>query len=156
MQGNVPLLAKILRIASMKVSLKAYIFTVGALLLLTALVIYRYEKLLHTIRYEKANGPVAGGAPSNKRYTAAGIIALIRSSKEYLGDSITLFDNGQIHSNNDRFQGTINGVTGSSANMDIVISHTGSNNLPIQYNIYVLAAQYYRQQYHIPPNAKPN
>lgn len=139
----------------MKVTIRAYVFTVGVLLILMALVIYRYEKILTGIRYGHLDH-VEGGAPSNKQYTATGIIALIKSSKEYLGDSITLFDNGQIHSNNDRFQGTLNGVTGSKANMDIVLSHTGSNNLPVQYNIYVLAAQYYRQQYQIPATAKPN
>jgi hypothetical protein len=140
----------------MKVSLRTYTFTVGVLLLLIGLVIYRYEKLLDNLHYDKALGQIVGGAPSNKHYTAAEIIALIKSSSAYLGDSITLFDNGQIHSNNDRFQGTINAVTGTKANMDIVMSHTGSNNLPVQYNIYVLAAQYYRQQYLTPSNAKPN
>ncbi|HEV3325262.1 MAG TPA: hypothetical protein VG052_06635 [Puia sp.] len=140
----------------MKVTLRAYIFTVAALLLFIVLVIYRYEKLLTQVRHDLSFGHVEGGAPSNKHYTAGQIIALIKGSKEYLGDSVTVFDNGQIHSDNGKFQGTLNAVTGSEANMDIVRSNTGTNNLPIQYNIYVLAAQYYRQQYHIPSNAKPN
>jgi hypothetical protein len=139
-----------------RITLRAYLFTVGSLLLLITLVIFRYEKLLAKIRYDKNFERVEGGAPSNKHYTAAEVIALIKGSKEYLGDSITLYDNGQIHTSNEKFQGTLNAVTGSSANMDIVTSRAGSNNLPIQYNIYLLAAQYYRQQYAIPPTAKPN
>ena len=138
----------------MKVTIKAYLFTIGVFLILIALIICRYEKLLTSVRTENV-ARVEGGS-HDKRYTASEIIALIKASKEYLGDSVTVFDDGQIRTGNGQFQGTINAVTGSTANMDVVRSNMGTNNLPIQYNIYLLAAQYYRQQYHIPPTAKPN
>src|ERR1700748_3868470 len=91
-------------VIDMKIPLKAYLFTVAALLLLTALVIYRYEKILKKIHDERNFVRVQGGAPVPKPYTAAGIIALIKSSKSYLGDSITIFENGEIHSSNGSFQ----------------------------------------------------
>lgn len=140
----------------MKVAIKTYLFTVGALLLLIGLIIYRYEKLLAKTPAGPGLERVAGGAPAMRHFTAAEMITLIKNSKAYLGDSITILDNGQVHSNNYKFQGTINAVVNSRANMDIVQSQTGSNNLPIQYNIYVLAAQYYRDQYHLAPTEKSN
>lgn len=72
---------------------------------------------------------------------------MIKSSKEYLGDSITIYENGKIQSSNEKFFGTINAVLESEANMALVKSNCNANNLPLQYNIYVLAATFYRQQY---------
>jgi hypothetical protein len=123
------------------------IFTIVIFCIILMLVIYRYEKLLVEVRKETHFENVAGGYPSAKKYTAGEIIALIRGCKEYLGDSITIFDNGQMSTSNSKFQGTINGVLSSKDNMAIVKADMESNRLPIQYNIYTLAATYYRQQY---------
>ena len=113
-----------------------------------AIIVYRYEQLLGRQKKEQVSlGAVPGGQPSNKQYTAAEIIDLIKKSKEYLGDSITIFDNGDITSSNSKFQGTLQAVINSKDNMDIVQNNAKTNRLPLQYNVYVLAAIYYRQQY---------
>lgn len=123
------------------------IFIIFLFCVVLALVIYRYEKLLVEVRKETHFENVTGGAPLPKQYTAGEIIALIKGSKEYLGDSITIFANGQMSTSNGQFQGTINSVLSSPDNMDMVKYNMGNNKLPIQYNIYILAATYYRQQY---------
>jgi hypothetical protein len=123
------------------------IFTIFFFCVVLILVIYRYEKLLKEVRKENLVENVAGGYPSAKKYTAGGIITLIKGCKEYLGDSITIFDNGQMSTSNGQFQGTINAVLSNKDNMDVVMANMETNRLPVQYNIYVLAATYYRQQY---------
>ena len=99
---------------------------------------------------------VEGGVSSERKYNAQEIIHLISSSPVYLGDTITIFDNGEMQSSLRRFQGTINSVLNSKPNMDIVMDQMETNKLPVQYNVYLLAAQYYRQQYptDLPANAK--
>lgn len=126
---------------------KPLIFTIVVFSIVLGLVIYRYERLLKEVRQETHFEPVAGGFPANKKYSAAEIVALIKASKDYLGDSITIFDNGQMNSSNGKFQGTINAVISTKENMDMVKANMDANKLPIQYNIYALAATYYRQQY---------
>lgn len=126
---------------------KPLIFLIVFFSIVTWLIIRRYELLLAKTRAETHFENVTGGAPHDKKYTAPEIIALIKDSKEYLGDSITIFDNGEIRSGNEKLQGTINAVIGSKDNMDVVKAAMAGNKLPIQYNIYVLAATYYRRQY---------
>lgn len=110
-------------------------------------VIFRYEELLSKQKKQDLLPAVQGGALSGKVYSSSEIIKLIAASKEYIGDSITIFDNGEILSANGKFQGTINAVIHSEENMEIVHANTSTNKLPLQYNVYVLAATYYRQQY---------
>lgn len=127
---------------------KLLLFTILVSSLTIAIIVYRYEHVL--ARYKKQEqslGAVLGGQPSDKQYTATEIIGLIKKSKEYLGDSLTIFDNGDILSSNTKFQGTIKAVIESKDNMDIVRNNARTNGLPLQYNVYVLAATYYRQQY---------
>lgn len=131
---------------SMKKIHKLLVFIIGFFIILIGLIIYRYEKLLEQTRAEVSFGRVEGGA-TLKKYNAHEIISLIRSSKEYLGDSITIFDNGEMQSSNAKFQGTIQAVIHSGDNMSMVKSSMAVNRLPIQYNIYVLAATFYRNQY---------
>ncbi|MBS1667123.1 MAG: hypothetical protein JST58_07095 [Bacteroidetes bacterium] len=126
---------------------KALSFIIGFFLIIISLIIYRYEKLLTKIREEENFSHVDGGIPISKKYTANEIIYLIKKSSHYLGDSISIFDNGQISSSNPKFQGTIAAVISSKDNMDIVRSNMESNKLPIQFNIYELASIYYVQQY---------
>jgi len=52
-----------------------------------------------------------------------------------------------MKSSNGKFQGTIHAVISSKDNMDIVTGNMNVNKLPVQYNIYVLSATYYRDQY---------
>jgi hypothetical protein len=127
---------------------KLLIFTLILSIITIALTIYRYEKLLKTekkdfIAFQK----VIGGTPLNKEYSAEEIINLIKTDPGYLGDSITIFENGEMLSSNNKFQGTINAVLNSKENMNIVTNEMKNNKLPIQYNVYKLAAVYYRQQY---------
>lgn len=127
---------------------KLLLFTIIISVVTIAIIVYRYEQLLSRQEKQEQNlGAVPGGTPSNKQYTAAEIIDLIKKSKEYLGDSITIFDNGDITTSNGKFQGTIKAVIESKDNMDIVRNNAKTNRLPLQYNVYILAATYYRQQY---------
>jgi hypothetical protein len=128
---------------------RLFLFTILIFSLAIVLIVYRYESLLKEYRKPQTPdlGSVVGGQPTNKQYTAAEIIDMIKKSKEYLGDSITIFDNGDIVSSNGKFQGTIAAVLNSKDNMNIVYSNANNNKLPLQYNVYVLAATYYRQQY---------
>lgn len=132
---------------------KLLLFTILVAVVTIAIIVFRYEQLLaRQTRQEQGQGlgPVLGGQSSGALHTnstAAEIIALIKKSKEYIGDSITIFDNGDIITSNQKFQGTIKAITGSKDNMDIVRNNARINKLPLQYNVYVMAATYYRQQY---------
>jgi len=127
---------------------KLLLFTTILFSVAITIIVYRYEQLLSRQKKEQHSlGNVLGGTPSNKQYTAAEIIDLIKKSNEYIGDSITIFDNGDITSSNGKFQGTLKAVIDSKDNMDIVRNSANTNRLPLQYNVYVLAATYYRQQY---------
>ena len=127
------------------------LFFVVLFSVIIGVVVYRYEFLLRQLKEEHQKtqnlGSVKGGSQSNKEYTAAEIIDCIRKSNEYIGDTVTIFDNGDILSSNGKFQGTIAAVVNSKDNMDIVRNNAKSNCLPLQYNVYILAATYYRQQY---------
>lgn len=126
---------------------KLLIFTLIVSSLAIVLIIYRYEKLIRTEKKEyMAMQKIIGGA-TNKQYSADDIINLIKKDPEYLGDTITVFENGDLLSSNARFQGTINAVLDSKENMNIVTGEMKNNKLPIQYNVYRLAAIYYKQQY---------
>jgi hypothetical protein len=127
---------------------KLLLFTIILAAVSITIIVYRYEQLLGRQKKEAhVLGSVLGGTPSNKQYTATEIIELIKKSKEYIGDSVTIFDNGDVVSSNGKFQGTIKAVLDSKDNMDIVYNNAKTNKLPLQYNVYVLAAIYYRQQY---------
>src|SRR5215211_9125426 len=115
---------------------KLLFFTIIISIVAIAVIVYRYEQLLSRQKKQEQNlGAVLGGQPSNKQYTAAEIIDMIKKSKEYLGDSITIFDNGDITSSNGKFQGTIKAVIDSKDNMDIVRNNAKTNRLPLQYNV---------------------
>ncbi len=127
---------------------KLLIFTLILSLLTIALIIYRYEKLITKEKKDVlALQKIVGGTALNKEYSAQEIIELIKKDAEYLGDSVTIFENGEMLSSNNKFQGTINAVLNSKENMNIVTGEMKNNKLPIQYNIYKLAAIYYKQQY---------
>ena len=137
----------------MKVPIKIVMFGALILVIIEALTIFRYERLLKSIELDmKKMQVIEGGVSAKKKYTAQEIIHLINSSPAYLGDTIIIFDNGDMESSLSRFQGTINSVLNSKPNMDIVMGQMETNKLPLQYNVYTLAAQYYRQQY---PNDLP-
>jgi hypothetical protein len=132
----------------MKKETKIISFVVVVSIAAIALVIFRYEKLLiDKEREHKAMTKIPGGVAIKTEYTAQEINDLIKKSPEYLGDSITIFENGDMVSSNGKFNGTIQAVITNDGNMGIVKSNMQSNKLPLQYNIYRLAAYYYRQQY---------
>lgn len=127
---------------------KLLIFTLILSLLTIALIIYRYEKLITKEKKDVlALQKIVGGTALKKEYSAQEIIELIKKDTEYLGDSVTIFENGEMLSSNNKFQGTINAVLNSKENMNIVTGEMKNNKLPIQYNVYKLAAIYYKQQY---------
>lgn len=133
---------------------KLLIFVVILSVSAISLIIYRYEKLIHTeTKSVLALQKIIGGVSLNKEYTAQEIIELIKQSPEYLGDSITIFENGEILSSNGKFQGTILAVLNSKENMNIVAGEMKTNKLPIQFNVYKLASAYYKAQY---PTDTPN
>lgn len=132
----------------MKKETKIILFVVIVAITAVALVIFRYEKILiDKDREHKATIKIPGGATIKADYTAQEIVDLIKRSPEYLGDSVTIFENGDMVSSNGKFNGTIQAVITNDGNMGIVKSNMHSNKLPLQYNIYRLAASYYRQQY---------
>ena len=130
---------------------KLLLFTIIIFSVALAVIVYRYEFLISKYKEEQQKtqnlGSVKGGAASDKEYTAPEIIELIKESNEYIGDTVTIFDNGDIVTSNSKFQGTIMAVINSKDNMDIVRNNAKTNRLPLQYNVYILAATYYRQQY---------
>ncbi len=126
---------------------KAIVFTLIVSTLAITIIVYRYEFLIKELKKQQSFGTVKGGTDFNKLYSANEIIALIKSSKEYIGDSITVYDNGKMSSTNGKFQGTLNAVIDSRDNLDMVKANMNFNRLPLQYNIYILAATYYRRQY---------
>ena len=123
---------------------KLLLFTIICFSVAIILIIYRYEGLLKSA--EKA-GEAEVSAPAAKKYAAAEIIQQIKTSKEYLGDSVTILDNGDLLSSNGKFQGTISAIVNGRDNMNTVKINTQVNKLPLQVNIYRLAATYYRMQY---------
>lgn len=132
----------------MKRETKIIFFVVVVSFVAIALVVYRYEKLLvDKERDYKLSNKIRGGVSATKDYTAQEIIDLIKKSPEYLGDSVTIFENGDMTSSNGKFNGTINAVITSDGNMNMVKGSMKTNKLPLQYNIYRLAASFYRQQY---------
>jgi len=132
----------------MKKETRIILFVVVVSITAIALIIFRYEKLLiDKEREHKAITKIPGGVAIKTEYTAQEIMELIKKSPEYLGDSVTIFENGDMVSSNGKFNGTIQSVITNDGNMGIVKSNMQSNKLPLQYNIYRLAAYYYRQQY---------
>jgi hypothetical protein len=144
----------------MKKETRIILFVVIVSITAIALVIFRYEKLLIDKENEhKATTKIRGGIAIKTDYTAQEMIDLIKRSPEYLGDSVTIFENGDMVSTNGKFNGTLQAVITNDGNMGIVKSNMQSNKLPLQYNIYRLAAYYYRQQYpeeikNLPTNKK--
>ncbi len=130
----------------MKKETRLVVFTITIAVIAISLTILRYEKLL---KLQNSIGviPKVKGGIIVKELTAQEIIEQIKASKEYIGDSITLFENGRMATSNPKFQGTISAVINSEENMNIVKSNNDNNGLSIHYNIYVLAATYYRNQY---------
>jgi hypothetical protein len=132
----------------MKKEYKLAAFTFIVFALVTGFLVYRYETLLQKAKAGSSTfNTVEGGTPVTIKYKAPEIIALIKKSKEYLGDSVTIFENGEMTSSNGKFQGTLKAVTSSEDNMELVRTNMNQNHLPLQYNVYVLAATFYRQQY---------
>lgn len=120
----------------------------------TALVVVLvYEILLkNNIKSEVADSankdemPVITDAKKTS-YTAAEVISLIKSDKVYLGDSIVIFDNGELRSSLPKFQGTIDAVLKVEANVKGLNEKALQTKIPFQYHLYIFSATIYREQY---------
>ncbi|HEX4957469.1 MAG TPA: hypothetical protein VFV46_04775 [Lacibacter sp.] len=80
-------------------------------------------------------------------YTAAEVLELIKSDKVYLGDSVVIYDNGTLTSNNPKFQGTLDAVMKVEANVKGLNEKAMETKIPFQYHLYIFAATIYRNQY---------
>ena len=89
--------------------------------------------------------PVAATKPSRESHVNFQLQGTIEEVED--GDTVTIKADGQIFSSNEKFQGTLQQVIEQEDNMQMVMSTTSKNGLPVQYNVYVLAATWYRQQY---------
>ena len=132
----------------MKKESKIIFFVILVAIVAVALVIFRYEKILiGKERDLKQATKVPGGVVIKEEYTASDILTLIKNSPEYLGDSVTIFESGEMVSSNDKFNGTLNNVMTNEGDMNMVKANMKTNKLPLQYNVYRIAAYYFRQQY---------
>ena len=126
---------------------KVVIFILLLSTLVISLVVIRYEMLIkgkEGIVIERSN--VRGGKIL-KEYNAQETLDLIYSNPNYIGDTITIYENGEMYSSNQKMNGTLNAVTSSEGNMSMVKNDMKTNKLPLHYNIYNIAAIFYRQQY---------
>lgn len=80
-------------------------------------------------------------------YTASEVIDLIKSDKVYLGDSIVIFDNGDLRSSIPKFQGTIDAILKVESNVKGLNDKAKETRIPFQYHLYIFAATVYRDQY---------
>lgn len=118
-----------------------------------ASVIFIYEFLLNknsntsstTSVVEEGNPKITGGKKSN--YTVGEVIEMIKSDKVYLGDSIVIFDNGDLKSSIPKFQGTIDAILKVESNVKGLNDKARETRIPFQYHLYIFAATVYRDQY---------
>ncbi len=80
-------------------------------------------------------------------YTVAEVLSMIKSDKVYLGDSIVIYDNGDMRSSNPKFQGTIDAVLKVEGNVKGLNEKAVQTKIPFQYHLYIFAATIYRDQY---------
>ena len=112
------------------------------LILSNILTVFHYEKKL---RPDENEVTIVGGMERNKKYTAYEILKLIKNSPEYLGDSIIIYVDGKLRTDNPKLQGTIDVVsTNDKAAIDQQVM---DSDLPRPFLIYKLASHYYRSQY---------
>ena len=91
---------------------------------------------------------------TSKGFTLDSIVHLIKLDPDYLGDSISISAEGSITSNNEAMNGTIREVQTNNENLIAIFQKTQENNLPLPYNVYKLAAQYYKMQSGTDPRKK--
>jgi hypothetical protein len=80
-------------------------------------------------------------------YTALEILNMIKSDKVYLGDSVVLFDNGELRSSIPKFQGTIDAIMKVETNVKGLTEKAMETKIPFQYHLYIFSATVYREQY---------
>lgn len=118
-----------------------------------AAVIFVYEILLKK-NSNAATTSAAGddGMPKitegkKTSFTATEVLDMIKSDKVYLGDSVVIFDNGDLKSSNPKFQGTIDAVLKVESNVKGLNDKTMQTKIPFQYHLYIFSATAYRDQY---------
>lgn len=118
-----------------------------------AAVIFVYEVLLNknsssttTVTTEGDGVPkITGGRKTS--YTASEVLDMIKQDKVYLGDSVVIYDNGDLKSNNPKFQGTIDAILKVESNVKGLNEQALETKIPFQYHLYIFAATVYRDQY---------
>ncbi len=121
---------------------KVLIVVILLLILSNVVTIFHYEKKLNPDEDEVT---VIGGLKRNKQYTAKEITELIKNLPEYIGDSLVIYEDGKLRTDNLKFQGTIDAVSiNDKASIDQQVIDL---DLPKPFLVYKLAAHYYRMQY---------
>jgi hypothetical protein len=126
----------------MKVSTKILLVIILLSVLLNIITVFYYENQLKPNFNEET---IVGGLERNRKYTAQEIIRLIKNSSEYIGDSLVIYSDGKIISDNSKLQGTIDAV--SINDKEAIDKQTIELGLPKPLLVYKLAAHYYRAQY---------
>jgi hypothetical protein len=117
------------------------------------IVIFVYEVLLKknttapTAAITDTDGMVKITEGRKTSYTASEVIDMIKKDKVYLGDSIVIYDNGDLTSSNPKFQGTINAILQVESNIKGLAEQVKATKIPFQYHLYIFAATVYRDQY---------
>lgn len=126
----------------MSLANKILVVVILLLILSNILIVFHYEKKL---RLDENDVTIIGGMERNKKYTAHEILKLIKNSPEYLGDSLVIYVDGKLRTDNPKLQGTIDVVsTNDKAAIDQQVL---DSDLPRPFLIYKLASHYYRSQY---------
>ena len=118
-----------------------------------AVVVFIYEVVL-----DKKSTPITTVAAGDEgmptitdgkktSYTAKEVIDMIKSDKVYLGDSVVIFDNGDLKSSLPKFQGTIDAILKVESNVKGLNDKARETKIPFQYHLYIFAATVYRDQY---------
>jgi hypothetical protein len=118
-----------------------------------AAVVFVYEVLLkknsdtQTAAVSEGDGEPRITDGRKTSYTAKEVIDMIKSDKVYLGDSVVIFDTGDLKSSNPKFQGTIDAILKVESNVKGLKEKATSTKIPFQYHLYIFAATVYRDQY---------
>ena len=118
-----------------------------------AAVVFVYEVLLKKNTAQESAVTEAGdGMPTviggrKSAYTVDEVISMIKRDKVYLGDSITIFDNGDLKSSNPKFQGTIDAILKVESNVKGLNEQARTTKIPFLFHLYIFSATIYREQY---------
>ncbi len=122
----------------MKKEKKTLLLTIILSVMVCSCLLFYYQEILGNAR--SLYGP---GSNLKQTYTTAEIVDLIKQQANYLGDSLTVFEDGSIKSNFPSFQGTIDHVSQNPADNKEVVAQMKAFRLPKPVVVYNLAAHFY-------------